>query len=326
MLASAWLAGASPWWLAVWGASARNGFAAGLSEGLFGHAYSGQVLGLRSFFGPFWLPNMAIFALNFLSPLWWVAAWGCMAGARRHALKNNAAFIALAALFAVHFLFFIRYPVADQATFAIPTVALLAVAGGAGVSWLTARWRGRAKAALMVLGMAAPVVLYALAGLGLGEMYARGVIPRKARELPFREEIRYWTLPWKAGERSAELFAEEVFRQFDDKERHGDSVLLADATVAETLRVTLDAKRRGMGAFSNYRAAMSTESRPPPRIDDARDGTPEQRLEKWLPLAREGRLYVVSPQPGYAPAEVLGRMDFVKDGVVHRAILKTETQ
>jgi len=41
-------------------------------------------------------------------------------------------------------------------------------------------------------------------------------------------------------------------------------------------------------------------------------------------LAAEGHLFVVSPIAGYAPVEILGRMDFIADGPVWRAVLKND--
>ena len=47
--------------------------------------------------------------------------------------------------------------------------------------------------------------------------------------------------------------------------------------------------------------------------------------DDWLQHAAEGRLFVVSPVPGYAPGALLEHCDFVPDGVVFRAVLKTKT-
>jgi hypothetical protein len=85
-------------------------------------------------------------------------------------------------------------------------------------------------------------------------------------------------------------------------------VLWADATVVTTLQ-----------------ASQIAEGWDTPRVVDGRsfsDLKPDERLEYYVRLAEEGRLYLVSPVAGYAPAEFLERMDFVPDGPVHRAVLK----
>jgi len=297
LAAVCWLAGAVGWWRAVMEAMSRQGFLAGLTDGLFGENYTGHVLGGRRFFGPFWLPNMVIFALNFLSPLWLFALWGW---ARRRARFKGwrPAWVALAGLLLIHALFFLRYPVADQATFAIPTVALLAVAGGAGIASLSRQWGRRRKAALVVLGTAGTSLLYAAAGWGLGGLYTHGIIPKKARALPYRDEIRYWALPWKQNEASAQQFVDEVEQIVDDND-----VLIADSTSAPPLM--------GVQAIRNKPSAW--------RLVSPYSGETEDDV---LALTRrpEGRTFVVSPVSGYAPRALLQTKRFQAYGILYRVV------
>ena len=219
-----------------------------------------------------------------------------------------------------------RYPIPDQATHSTATVAILAIIGGCGAAMVLPRRQWP----FALAGMAAPIALYALAGYILSGMYASGAVPRRARELPFRDEMRYWALPWKHNERSAELFAEAVREQF--KERKG-SLLWADATTVTTVMATQTAKECGRRwlRYKDIQFERELDSGPWPRV--AYDGfhSRGRASEFWLethyiPAAAKGRFYVVSPVPGYAPEGVLERMDFEPDGVVHRAILKTDSQ
>ncbi|MCL1920117.1 MAG: hypothetical protein FWG50_03420 [Kiritimatiellaeota bacterium] len=294
-VAAFWLAGAAWWWREVLGVMLHHGFYAGLTDGLFGENYAGHVLGGRRFFGPFWLPNMMIFALNFLSPLWLLAVWGWVR-ARTRWRDWHMVRIALAALLCIHALFFLRYPIADQATFAIPTVALLAIAGGAGIARASHQWRGRVKAVLLLLGTAGPVLLYAAAGCGLGELYARGAIPRKSRELPYRDEIRYWALPWKQNEASAQEFVDEA-----EKIVHDGDMLFADATVASSLMAA-----RALRASPDAWRLLSPWT----------GETPGQLLA--LMRQPSQRVFIVSPVRGYAPDALLKAMRFEKEGILYR--------
>lgn len=306
-MGAAWCVGAA-WWLALVAASmAGRGFWGGLQDGLFGYAYMAQVLGKKNQFNTLWLANMAVFAFNFFNPLWLAAACGWAAWWRQRgrcifSARGGMALV-FGGLLAIHGVFFVRYPVADQATFAIPTVALLALAGGAGVARLlgTARLRWWQAAGLATL----TPVLYAVAAAVLVPLYDAGTLPRRPRELPFRNEIRYWALPWKAGERSAELFTQAVRRQFAHQP---GAVLWADITAVTTLQAAQVAEGWSLPRVVDYHAFP--------------DKTADEILTFYLECAREGRFYVVSPVKGYAPANVLERMDFEPDGVVFRAVPK----
>ncbi len=307
VMALAWLGGASLWCWQVLGSMNANGFVAGLKDGLFGYSFEERVMGSSKHFGALWKMNMGIFCLNFLNPLWLFAGWGVAKVARGGVLRRNGVGLVFGALLLIHGIFFVRYPVADQATFSIPTIGLLAVMGGGGVALVTATWRRRWPLAL--LGMITPVVLYACAGYILGGMYESGKIPSRVRTLPGRDEIRYWALPWKAGERSAELFTQAVRAAFAARE---GCVLWVDATAVTTLQ-----------------AAQHAEGWSTPEIVSGRsfsDRQPDEIVEHYLQLAHEGRFYVVSPFAGYAPADVLERMDFIHDGAVYRAVPKDKTR
>ena len=54
----------------------------------------------------------------------------------------------------------------------------------------------------------------------------------RPRALPFRDELRYWLVPWKHNERSAERFAQAALR-----EAAPNGVILADATADDPLSV-----------------------------------------------------------------------------------------
>ena len=54
---------------------------------------------------------------------------------------------------------------------------------------------------------------------------ASGIAVNRARVLPFRDEVRYWLVPWKQDERSAELFAAAALKQAAP-----DGIILADST------------------------------------------------------------------------------------------------
>jgi len=186
----------------------------------------------------------------------------------------------------------VRYFVADQATFVLPTLGLLALWAGLGV----------AASSLSVRRLAVCVVAGAVCATAGPASICRaarrsGFEVRRARTLPFRDEACYWLVPWKQGEDSAERFVAAVGRQLG----RGD-VLLADATAAGPL---LAARAAGL-------------------LPDAWElVTPWTGLSdsEWVSQVRAhaGRVYVVSPVPGYTPQAILDAgVAFERDGVLHR--------
>jgi hypothetical protein len=142
--------------------------------------------------------------------------------------------------------------------------------------------------------VAGPLVLNAAARQGDWRV-------QRARFLPFRDEIRYWVIPWKHHEDSAARFVAAVGHHLNA----GDA-LLADATVAGPI---LAARQAGVLSCDWDLVTPWTG------LSDA----------EWVSQvhARAGNVYVVSPVPGYAPHAVLDAgASFERDGVLYRLIKK----
>jgi hypothetical protein len=154
--------------------------------------------------------NAALSAMNFINPLlplamvgWWrPRSWsGCGAAA------------SIAALTIIHVVFFIRYPVPDQFTFILPSLMLIALAASVGMARLRERggkWRVAMAAAMLVGVIAQPAVFAAAA-----ESARRSGAAQRQRQLPFRDEARYWLVPWKQNEDSAARFAWAALEQVE---------------------------------------------------------------------------------------------------------------
>jgi hypothetical protein len=109
--------------------------------------------------------------------------------------------------------------------------------------------------------------------------------------------MRYWVIPWKQGETTAERFVAEVGKQL----KAGD-VLLADSTAAAPLMAA-----RAAGRLSTAWRLVTPWS-----------GESDGALRD-LALGREARTYVVSPVAGYAPRAVLAAAKgFTREGVLYR--------
>jgi len=227
--------------------------------------------------------NMALFGLCLASPLWlglWWARRAHSAAASRRIWR-----VALLALTVLHGLFFIRYFVADQTTFALPTLALLTIWCGVGWGELvtTSTWWRRHIVPVLALGvlcqMWSPAVAYLV-------VCHTKIEPTRLRTLLYRDEPRYWLLSWKHNENSAGRFAADALRQCPT-----NTLLYADATVAAPLLVSRQLRLLGDGG-ATIASYYDTWTRDP------------QQWRAWLERHQLDHFYVASPIMGYLPAGV----------------------
>jgi hypothetical protein len=299
LCAMAWMAGAAALeWLFV-EELVRSGSLTGTVKSLlFGLEFEKPVLGTGGFRLKLAVANYALAAVSFVSPCWLFALKGI--GAWRKERVPDFFKRCLLALTLIHFIFWVRYFVGDQATFILPTLGTLAA------------WVGFGTAALEKEGRRRLVLM----GLAFGILFACGVPAvlssalrvhdfgiRRARELPGRSEFAYWLLPWKAREDSAARFVRQVAKML----RPGD-VLLADNTSAAPL---LAARAAG---------AMSKEWRLVTYV------TKEKSAEVKELLDTKPRVFIVSPVREYevSPVVLDGNYRFEKDGILYRVRRKAK--
>lgn len=220
-----------------------------LHDLLFG-SYAPQVCGLIPQNTTLWLANLALFGLSLANPLWLA-----ILRTRLRPRSNRFDRYLLAAL-TVTGLFFVRYGVSDQFMFGLPSLWILALLAGLGMPSFD-RLRCLPHALTVALAVAVPLTAFALIDGHL----------RRPRQLPFRNEARYWLLPWKHTEASAETFARTLPAL--------DHPLYADTTAAPVL--------------SLHRI---------PHIDPG-----DPRWNQPPP----GPVLILSPVPGYAPGWLFER-------------------
>jgi hypothetical protein len=276
----------------------RQRLGAAIASALFGESFFRQVVGCGM--NSWAVANAGLFLLNFASPCWLLALVGLRVARYRVAPAFR---LALLALTVIHALFFMRYFVADQALFALPILGLLAIWAGLGFGWLVdGVWRRQVWYGLAVVALLLPPLLY----WGAWRVVVAGeLVPRRARALPFRDEARYWLLPWKHNEHSASAFAQEVFAQCGSND-----VVYTDATVAGPLLVT--------------RWMNSTGPSVPWVVTYYDRWNPEREAGHELMDRLTNRaFYVVSPVAGYMPAGLsTGAYAFVRTGVLYRVVAR----
>jgi hypothetical protein len=175
---------------------------------LFGE-YAGAVSGLNSINVKVALLNLGIVLLSLSLP-------GCF-----YLFKKSCAVTSISvkksfwAILGIHFIFWVRYFVPDQAMFFLPTMfftVLLASPALAGVKRVKVFITGT-----ILLSVFVPLSAY----YGGKNIFANAL----EKSLPYRNEAAYFALPWKAWERSAESFVFKVASEVT-----GQSTIYADIT------------------------------------------------------------------------------------------------
>jgi hypothetical protein len=168
---------------------------------LFGE-YSEQVLNTEASWN-FRLVNAGLFFLNFLNLIVPLALVGIFYMARK---MERVLFCSLGLIFVLEGIFAFRYPVPDQFTFILPTLLLLVVSAGFGMCFIAEdfNWIRRFLLIGVIFSIVASPFCYAIAP---DLIKGAGFVFKRERERPFRDELRYWAVPWKHNESSAELFA-----------------------------------------------------------------------------------------------------------------------
>jgi len=266
------------------------GFPAAIRAALFG-GYGDDVLGVGSW--DMVLINYGLMGLNIatLLPLLAVVGWWHF----RRRLGGETA-LAMAAITAIHVVFVARYTIDDQFTFVLPSLWMIALAGGVGLVALADRskkWRTIAGASVALGLIVAPAAYGLLPALA----------PEKNRK-PFRDEIRYWVTPWKHNEHSADLFVQAVWIQLQPVCDAGkEPIVLVDATPYFPLAISK--------AMDNPCPPVSLQ-RP-----DQTKPLPTQADATALRAAAGGRpIYVLTPdiEPhGDIPPALKGLVEAVKD-------------
>ena len=297
-------AGAWPYLRLIAEMAQTSGWGEAIFSALFG-TYHKEVLSVS----PRWLSmiriNAALFSLNFMNPAWllfFAGLWRCLVAERSRARG------CVLAVMTLHGLFFARYFVADQALFALPTVTLMAVVAGVGADAVRTRLGAGVGRQALLLALTAWVPVCAYLGVDRVLHQPRFAVANR-RALPFRDEVRYWMLPWKHDEDSAWRFLKAAL-----SETEPDAVVVADNTSVIVLQLEglLNPQAVGQRTFLENRDRISVKAGAPLLTDYYR----ANRGRAW---------YTVSPLPGYlAPFFLDGPFAFEKRGALYRIVPKRE--
>lgn len=272
VMALAWMAGASLYLGMVAHAAARWGWGDAIHSALFG-GQQGTPGWQASVWGGSWdtaRQGLSYVVYNFPNLALVLAPLGLLRSLR--ALPGRLG-LALAGLTVLHLGFALTYRVPDQFMFFTSSYALLAVLAGLALGGppASARPGRRWVTALALLTLAATPVLYAAAP---HLVQRAGLSLPTHHEAPGRDPLRYWLVPWKNDEESAEQFARAALRQAPP-----GSVIIADSSSVHPLRLVQATTRLGPQVEIVPVAQATPQTVPPGAV----------------------RAYVVSDKPGRRP-------------------------
>lgn len=292
--ALAYLLGASPYlYLTAREAAQTGSIGEAIHSALFGN-FRHAVLSV-GFQGQYFNRNLCFLGMNFIGIFAPLAMVGLVC---LHRLGRVLA-LSIAYITAIHVLFLIRYPRPDMFTFSLPSLVMLAVPAALGAAVLaekSPRLR-RLTTAGLLLSIAAQPAMYAL---GPHLARAAGVDAGRIRQLPFRDDLRYWLVPWKHNEDSARRFAAAALRQAAP-----DGTIIADGTPLYPLLLCQSQHRQ-------FRSVTVVDCVDP-------------ELESLLHRRGAGPIYLVAPGPAYTPGWLLSQAEITPEGVLHRVRLPAKS-
>lgn len=294
----AYLFGAGPMIAMIISKALASADAARVIHRAFFGNYVSTVLSFR-LVGPYTKVNLGLASLNFASLLAPLALLGAM---RARSRLGGPLALAIGAIALIEIIFVGRYQVPDQFTFLLPTLLMIALFAGVGIAVLadeSPQLRRMAVIAI-VISVLLPPTVYSLSPQLLQVL---GVDVYRARQLPYRDEGRYWLVPWKQNEDSAESFAREALQQAAP-----DGMIAADLT--SLFPLLLVQRRDDLGSDVSV------------MLHSALDHLWIRDQVSTRATLNSRQVYVVSPLRGHAPACLLDHASFTREGVLYRATIK----
>jgi len=220
-----WIIGAAPYeYLIIKNIIRSGGFTGTALSAVFGNSWQKAVLNTSISIKIVW-ENMIFILLNFPTPnllLLFVGLFGLYKYCPAKAFSN-----VVLVLLVLFFLFAFRYTVPDRYAFFMPFYCIASVLIGLGVYVVHKRISSKVFVYLVLIFAFLPIPVYAAVPI-VAEKMAFNLGTK--RELPYRNEYRYFLCPWKTGYRGADRFANEALALAEN-----NAIIYADSTVAYVL-------------------------------------------------------------------------------------------
>ncbi|GAG54642.1 unnamed protein product [marine sediment metagenome] len=268
-------------------------FAFAVSSALFGD-FPEAVLNVKTGWS-FFKVNAALASLNFISFVapFAIVGWVNM----RRELDGTSTFF-VGGLTFLHFIFVARYAVPDQFMFMLPILLLIMLAVSLGMKTLCEFNKKRFVIVTAIVSCVIPLIIYVnfLSILSFFEI----TVTRKTTR-PFRNEVRYWAVPWKHNECSAEHFAAAALN-----EAAPNGMIISDSTSYYSLLLVQKRDQKSPGV--TIQSVLES---------DQGFSVPEYR-NKILSIG----VYTVLPEITFFPESIQPHIKFIRDesAVLYRAV------
>lgn len=292
-----WIVGALPYEYLIIKNILQSGDVTGtLSSSLFGSRWMSEVLN-TTLSAKIIKENFSFILLNFPTPnilLFFVGCFGLYKIVPRAGLGN--VILGLTVLF---FVFAFRYTIVDRYAFFIPFYCMVSIYIGLGVNSLQEKIRRKLFSYSVLILSFTPVVVYAAAPAMAAEV---GVNISTRSDVPYRDDSKYFLVPWKTGYRGAERFATEALEAVED-----DAIICADSTTAAPLLYVQEVKSIRPDVKIIWGIISSK-------------GAPEFNEKTIRQLLEERAVYVTSKKAGYCPKFILDNYKLVEKGLLWKVI------
>jgi hypothetical protein len=198
----------------------------------------------------------------------------------------------------LHFIFVARYAVPDQFMFMLPSLLLIMLAVSLGMKTLCELNKKRYVIVTAIVSCVAPLIIYVnfLSILSFFEI----TVSRETKR-PFRDEIRYWAVPWKHNEFSAERFATAALN-----EAAPDGTIMADNTSYYPLMLVKERDHKSTGVT----------------IKSVTELEQDCNVAEYRNKLFSNSVYTVLPEITFFPESIQPHIKFIRDesAVLYRAV------
>jgi hypothetical protein len=266
-----------------------------LASAAFGNAYRGDVLNANLTLRML-KENFLYILLNFPTPNVVLFFIGCFMLFKVSPSRAFGIFPAVIGL--LFFVFAFRYTIVDRYAFFMPFYCVVSIITGLGAHLLQKRARKVILYAVCAFTLL-PVPVYAAAPALAHKMQ---VSIGTKRQIPYRDEYKYFLQPWLTDYRGAERFANQALDEVEE-----NAIIWADSTTAYPLLCVQEVKgkRQDVKIISSF--------------DKSKDA-PELNVDTAANLLNNNEIYVVSLVAGYCPQFLLDSYDFKQQGVLWKVV------
>ncbi|MFA5239530.1 MAG: DUF2723 domain-containing protein [Phycisphaerae bacterium] len=292
-----WIIGAAPYeYLIIKNIIQTGDFTATLTSAFFGKSWSGAVLNTH-LSAKLAIENLIFLAYNFPTPnilFFFAGLYGLKKISPSRGFTNI-----LLALLILFFVFAFRYTVPDRYVFFIPFYCLVSVLIGVGFNSLVTRPNHKILCRIVFILALLPVPAYIIAPAIAQKVQFK---LSSTRDIPYRNEYKWFLQPWQTGYDGAEKFANEALDSVENK-----AIIYADGTTVYPLLYMqeIKGKRIDVTIVSGHGSA---------------DNLKEYNEDVIDKLIAKRAVYVISPLAGYCPQFLLKQCTFVQAGVLWKAV------